>query len=232
MDGDERRKRVWSVKNSKYDASEKSLFRSSPKKKSFNSRRQQQIKCPPVNFAGVKIVDDFELEMRQPPEIHRHSNAKVYKLSKEKIDAETDKVKLNRQNLFNKDDLQIIIEERGLHENSPHLEPAKIDKNTKLTAELLAQLQVEQVAHEITKYVLHIKSLVRECKVLNNNDILKKSSKDYCRKEELKVLRCIRAFQLQFHTSDDLFIVALIYLKRLFLGLKQKMGSLHLIKIL
>jgi hypothetical protein len=37
---------------------------------------------------------------------------------------------------------------------------------------------------------------------------------------------------LQFRIKDDLFIVALIYLKRLFFGLKEKVSQLHILRLL
>ena len=66
--------------------------------------------------------------------------------------------------------------------------------------------------------------MVLDCRLMSNKDILRKTSKEQCVREELKVLKCIRAFQLQFRTKDDLFIIALIYLKRLYMGLKDKIN--------
>lgn len=74
--------------------------------------------------------------------------------------------------------------------------------------------------------------MVRDCRLLNVSDIQKKNSKEQCVREELKVLKCIRAFQLQFHTKDDLFIVALIYLKRLYLGVKEKLNQLQVLRFI
>jgi hypothetical protein len=66
--------------------------------------------------------------------------------------------------------------------------------------------------------------MVKECRILSDVDIMRKQSKEQCLEEELKVLKCIRAFQIQFKTKDDLFIVALIYLKRLYNGVKEKLN--------
>jgi hypothetical protein len=74
--------------------------------------------------------------------------------------------------------------------------------------------------------------MVKECRLLSNEDILRKNTKEQCMNEELKVLKCIRAFQLQFRTQDDLFIVALIYLKRLFNGVKEKLNQLHILRFI
>jgi hypothetical protein len=39
-------------------------------------------------------------------------------------------------------------------------------------------LQVEEVAHQITKYVLHIKAMVRECQMLTGAEIVQQTTKD------------------------------------------------------
>lgn len=74
--------------------------------------------------------------------------------------------------------------------------------------------------------------MVKECRLLSTDDIMRKQSKEQCMQEELKVLKCIRAFQLQFRTQDDLFVVALLYLKRLYTGVKEKLNELHIVRFI
>ena len=92
------------------------------------------------------------------------NRAKNYDFNKAIVSKEADNVKLNRKKILC-DDLNQIIEEEGLVDDEQQhcLEPTHLDENTPLTSELLAQLQVEEISHQITKYVLHIKAMVREC---------------------------------------------------------------------
>ena len=83
------------------------------------------------------------------------------------------------------------------------------------------------MAHEITKYVLHIKSMMRNATKTTRASVMETTSKEACLAEERKILKCMQAFQQQFRTKDDLFIVSLIYLKRLYLKLKSKIKQLH-----
>jgi hypothetical protein len=68
--------------------------------------------------------------------------------------------------------------------------------------------------------------MMRNAAKTTRASVMETTSKEACIAEERKILKCMHAFQQQFRIKDDLFIVTLIYLKRLYLKLKSKIKQL------
>jgi molybdopterin biosynthesis enzyme MoaB len=88
--------------------------KSSPRKKQAT---QEVPKCPPVKFAGIKIIDEKESTNESGTVAYLAkllNRAKYVKFNKTTLESETEKVKLTRKKILNDDELQAIIEDGGI----------------------------------------------------------------------------------------------------------------------
>lgn len=98
-----------SFKVAKFDENNASSRQNSPSKKeraSFKVKKVQQ--CPPINFAGIKQIDD-RAPLKKSGTFGYLADllgrAKILKYNNERISDETSKVKLNRRKVLNDDEL-------------------------------------------------------------------------------------------------------------------------------
>ena len=98
-----------SFKISKFDENNPSSRQSSPSKKDRASVKDKKFQqCPPINFAGIKQIDD-RAPLKKSGTIGYLADllgrAKILKYNNQRISDESSKVKLNRRKVLNDDEL-------------------------------------------------------------------------------------------------------------------------------